>query len=122
MCEFATLDRCAAYVAARALLIAVQRVTGSWPTQLADRARSAATAAVALTAEAIAHGPASAGRRRCLRDAITSAIGIAAAVDIAGAMGFGGAELGHVQRVAGRSVALLAMFLHANTAPIPEPS
>ncbi len=72
-------------------------------------------AAVELTAEATAHGPASAGRRRCLRDAITSAIGIAAAVDIARTAGFGDAELHDVQRVAGRLVALLAMFLHATT-------
>jgi hypothetical protein len=120
MCEFASLDRCAAYVAVRALLIAVERVTGSWPAHLADRSRRTAMAAVELSAEAISHDHASAGRRRCLRDAITSAIGIAAAVDIARAMGFGGAELDHVQRVAGRSVALLAMFLHANTSPIPE--
>jgi hypothetical protein len=115
MGEFASLDRCAAYVAARALLVAVERVTGSWPTRLAVRARRAAMAAVELTAEATAHGPASAGRRRCLRDAITSAIGIAAALDIARATGFGGAELHDVQCVAGRLVALLAMFLHANT-------
>lgn len=121
MCEFASLDRCAAYVAVRSLLIAVERVAGSWPPHLADRSRRTAMAAVELSAEAISHDHASAGRRRCLRDAITSAIGIAAAVDIARAMGFGGgAELDHVQRVAGRSVALLAMFLHANTSPIPE--
>jgi hypothetical protein len=127
MGEFASLDRCAAYVAARALLVAVERVTGSsgsWPPGLAVRARRAAMAAVELTAEATAHGPASAGRRRCLRDAITSAIGIAAAVDIARTAGLGDAELVEfvelaelhdVQRVAGRLVALLAMFLHAST-------
>ena len=115
MGEFASLDRCAAYVAARALLAAVEQVTGSWPIRLAVRARRAASAAVALTAEAAAHGPGSAGRRRCLRDAITSAIGIAAAVDIARASGLGGAELHDVQRVAGRLIALLAMFLHAST-------
>jgi hypothetical protein len=77
-------------------------------------------AAAELTAEALAHGHASAGRRRCLCDAITSAIGIAAAVDIARARGFGEADLDDLQRTAGRAVALLAMFLHANTSPIPE--
>jgi hypothetical protein len=120
MCEFASLDRCAAYVAARALLVAVQGVVGSWPTQLSDRARRTATAVVALTAEAVSHEHASAGRRRCLRDAISGALGVAAAVDVACAMGFDDADRHDVQRLAGRSVALLAMFLHANTSPIPE--
>jgi hypothetical protein len=120
MAEFASLDRCAAYVAARALVVAVRRGSGSWPAALADRTRRGAMATAELTADAIAHGHASAGRRRCLRDAITSAIEIAAAVDIARARGCSEAELDDVQRAAGRSVALLAMFLHANTSPIPE--
>ena len=118
MSEFASLDRCAAYVAVRSLLIAVERVTGSWPIALAERAHRAGLAAIELTAEAIAHPAGSPGRRRCLRDAITSVIGIAAVVDIARVPGFGGATLDDVQRIAGRSVALLAMFLHASTAPI----
>ena len=117
MQEFASLDRCAAYVAVRSLLITVEQVAGSWPIALADRARRAGMGAVELTAEAIAHAPGSAGRRRCLRDAITSVIGIAAAVDIARVTGFGGARLDDVQRIAGRSVALLAMFLHASSVP-----
>jgi len=120
MSEFASLDRCAAYVAVRSLLIAVEGVAVGWPTPLADRACRASMAAVELTAEAIAHDPTSAGRRRCLRDAITSVIVIAAAVDIARLNGIGGARLDDVQRVAGRSVALLAMFLHANAAPYPR--
>jgi len=120
MSEFKSLDRCAAYVAARMALIAVQRVAGSWPDGLAERARGAAADALHVTAEAISHGHASAGRRRCLRDALTSAIRVVESVDAARALGFGDAELDHAQRTAGRTVALLGMFLHANTAAIPE--
>lgn len=115
-----SLDRCAAYVAARAALVAVQRVAGGWPDTLADRARRDAIETMQVTAEATAYGHATAGRRRCLRDALTSAIGLAASVDVAWAMGFDHAELDDAQRTAGRTVVLLGMFLHANTAPISE--
>jgi hypothetical protein len=120
MREFANLDRCAAYVTARAALTAVQRVADSWPSVLAERARRSALATVETTAEATAHGHGSTDRRRCLRDAITSAVGVTASVDAAQAMGFGGSDLLAVQRDAGRAVALLAMFLHANSSPFPE--
>jgi hypothetical protein len=116
MSEFASLDRCAAYVAARSALIAVQRAATSWPDGLSDRARDGAIGTMQLTAEAISHGPATAGRRRCLRDAITTALGVAAAIDIAHALGYGGHELVEVRRVTGRTVALLGMLLHAGTA------
>ena len=115
MCEIANLDRCAAYVAARAALIAVQRAVASWPTNLAARARHGAMDTVQLTAEAVSHDHATPGRRQCLREAITSALCVAATIDIAHAMGYGGGELLDVQRVAGRTVALLAMLLHAST-------
>jgi len=121
MSEFTSLDRCAAYVAARTALTAVQRVAEAWPEGLAERARGAAADTMHLTADAIAHDHASPGRRRCLRDALTRAIGVAASVDIARAMGLDGAELEHAQRTAGRTVALLGMFLHASTSAIPEP-
>lgn len=120
MCEFSSLDRCAAYVAARAALVAVRRAVDGWPDTLADRARGAAIDTMHVTAEAISHAHGSAGRRRCLRDAITSAIGVAASVDVARAMGFGDAGLDDALRLAGRTVALLGMFLHANTSSIPE--
>jgi hypothetical protein len=117
MGEFVSLDRCAAYVAARSALSAVQRAAGNWPDDLAARARRAAIHTLQITAEATSHGHGSAARRRCLRDAITSAVGVAASVDVARALGFGNAELIAAQRVAGRTVALLGMFLHANTSP-----
>ena len=120
MSEFASLERCAAYVAARTALIAVQRIAHGWPDALADRARRSAADTMHVTVEAISHGPSTAGRRRCLRDALTSAIGVAASVDVARAMGYDDAELDQLQRTVGRVVALLGMFLHANTAPVPE--
>lgn len=115
MCEFASLDRCAAYVAARAALIAVQRAAARWPEALGDRARHGAIDAMQLTAQAVSHGHATAGRRECLREAITAALGLAATVDAVGAMGYGGSEIIELQRATGRTVALLGMFLHATT-------
>jgi hypothetical protein len=120
MQEFLNLDRCAAFVAARSTMASVQHAVRGWPPALADRTRRAAATAVDITAEATSHRHASADRRRCLRDAITSAVGVADAVDRARALGFDDDQLDELQRVAGRSVALLGMFLHANTSPMPE--
>jgi hypothetical protein len=72
------------------------------------------------TAQALAYERFSAGRRRCLRDAITAAVEVASFVDLARAMGFASHDLDELQRLAGRSIALLAMFLHATTSPIPD--
>jgi hypothetical protein len=118
MCEFATLDRCAAYVAARTALIAVQRVAITWPKNLADRARHGAIDTMQLTATALSHTHASAGRRHCLREALSTALGVAATIDVIRAMEGGGDELAEVQRTTGRTIALLGMFLHANTGAI----
>jgi hypothetical protein len=120
MGEFASLDRCAAYVAARATSSAVPGIVAGWPASLAERTRRAAVDAVAITAAALHHDRRSVARRRCLRDAITSAVAVASFVDLARAMGFATGELDELQRLAGRSIALLAMFLHATTSPIPE--
>jgi len=109
--EFASLDRCAAYVAARHALAAVHASTETWPTPLADQARRAAAEVVMTTAEGIGHDHASPGRRRCLRAAIGSALEVAATVDVARAMGIAGVE--RAQQLAGRSVAMLGLFLHA---------
>jgi hypothetical protein len=116
MREFASLDRCAAYVAARAVLTDVQRAATRWPEALRHRARHAALDTLQLTAQAASHGHDTAGRRQCLREAITTALGVAATVDAARAMGYGGDELAELQRVTGRTIALLGMFLHAGTA------
>src|SRR6185436_12095649 len=120
MAEFVTLDRCAAYVAARTTLATVQRISSRWPESLADRARGAAVDAMQLTAEAITHGHGTAGRRRRVRDALTGAIHVAELVDLARAMGLATVELDGLQRLAGRTVALLGMLLHASTTVFPD--
>lgn len=116
MRQFASLERCAAYVAARAVLTEVQRSAADWPETLRLRARHAALDTLQLTAQAARQGHDSAGRRQCLREAITTALGVAATVDAVCAMGYGGDELAELQRVTGRAIALLGMFLHAGTA------
>lgn len=116
MYEFASLERCAAYVAARTVLIIVQRIAPQWPETLRHRARHGAADTVHLTAQAAGHGHDSAGRRHCLREAITTALGVAATIDAARSMGYDGDDLAELQRVTGRTIALLGMFLHAGTA------
>lgn len=116
MREFASLERCAAYVAARAVLTDVHRAAARWPEALRHRARQAALDTLQLTAQAVSHVHDSVGRRQCLREAITTALGVAATVDAARAMGYGDEELAELQRVTGRAIALLGMFLHAGTA------
>jgi hypothetical protein len=112
MNEFASLDRCAAYVAARHALAAVHASTHGWPMSLADQATRAAVDTVMTTAEGIGHDHGSPARRRCLRAAIGTAIEVAAAIDVARAMGYG--DLDRTQRLAGRSIALLGLFFHAS--------
>jgi hypothetical protein len=116
MRDFASLERCAAYVAARAVLTTVQCTAAQWPEALRHRARRAALDTVQLTGQAAGHGHDSAGRRHCLREAITSALGVAATIDAARTMGYDGDELVALQRVTSRTIALLGMFLHAGTA------
>ena len=114
--EFESLERCAAYVAAQHALAAVHHVGTVWPAPLATQAQRAALAAVMTTAESIAHAHGSAGRRRCLRSALASAIALAATVDVARALGVMDPRLEHAQRVAGRAIAMLGMFFHASAA------
>jgi hypothetical protein len=120
MGEFANLDRCAAYVAVRSTHAAVQRFGDSWPQSLADRTHRAAAAAMQVTADAVSFGQGSIRRRRRLRDALTSTVTVASCIDLARAMGFGSRELDDAQRLAGRSIALLGMLLHADTSPVSE--
>lgn len=118
MCEFTSLERCAAYVAARATLEAVQRASGSWPVELAEQAQRAALDTVHVTAVAVTYDFGTKDRRSCLRDAIACAVAVGALVDAAASLGFHTATLGELRHQAGRSVAMLAMFLHANTTPV----
>jgi hypothetical protein len=114
MNDFETLDRCAAYVAARHALAAVHVAATDWPSELAEQARRAAVDTVMTTAAGIGHDHGSAARRRCLREAIATAIEVAAALDVARAMGLEDDRLAAAQRRAGRAVALLGLFLHAS--------
>ena len=121
MCEFTSLERCAAYVAARTTLTVVQHTAPRWPAALGDRACRAAIATAQQIAHAIAHDQATAERRLHLRGALASALTVAAAVDIV-AMEIAGpdgdaldGELDELQCVSGRTIALLGMLLHAST-------
>ncbi len=114
------LDRCAAYVAARDALAAIHRAAWAWPDTLAGQAREAAVGAVRATAESIGHGHASAGRRRCVRDALHAALELAATCDVARAFGFGDGALDDAHRDVGRTIAMLGLLLHANTHVWPE--
>ncbi len=120
MSEFVSLDGCAAYVAAREALDALQSAANGWPAPLAERARQAAVDTLTTTAEGIHFQQGSAGRRRCLRDALGSAIRMAASIDVARTLGFSDDDLEHTQRLAGRAIALLGMFFHANATVVPE--
>lgn len=112
------LDRCPSYVAARSTLAAIQRLALQWPGQLAAEARGAAFEAVDATAEATTHHHASVARRHCLLAATASAVRVAISIDIARAMGLADPDLDDAQRVAGRAVAMLGMFLHSTTSPM----
>src|SRR3546814_17982675 len=52
-----------------------------WPRDLADRANTTANNVLARTAAAIEADPTSPARRRCLREAIVAALGLASILD-----------------------------------------
>lgn len=114
MNEFDSLDCCSAYVASRDALDAVHRAAATWPDGLAATVREAAVETIMQTAEALGHEAGTAGRRRCLREALASAIALAATLDVARAMALPDDA---AQRLAGRAIAMLGMFLHANALP-----
>ena len=114
MNEFDSLDCCSAYVASRDALDAAHRAAAAWPDGLAAQVREAAVETIMLTAEALGHDAGTAGRRRCLREALAAAIELAATLDVARAMALPDDA---AQRLAGRAIAMLGMFLHANALP-----
>ena len=121
MNEFVTLDRCAAYVAARFAVEALQEAAPGWcDNQLVVEARRAAIAVVMTIAEAIANDPCSPARRRCLRAAMATAIELAATIDVARALGARDDATGEAQHRAGRTIAALGLFFHATTHPLVE--
>jgi hypothetical protein len=111
------LDRCAAYVAARAALAAIHDATHEWPTDLASQARRAAIDTVMTTAEGLAYDHGTAARRRCVRNALATAIALAATVDVARALGHADPRLDRAQHHAGRAIALLGLLFQASTMP-----
>lgn len=117
MVEFESPERCAAYLATRGALEAVQRAVPSWPDELAVRARAAALHAASTTFASLGHDPASAARRRCLRHALHAAVDIAAACEVARAFEARGAELDAAELAATRAISSLALFRHASLPP-----
>ena len=111
--EFETLDRCAAYVAARASAYAIQRESVRWPKRIANHARRLADETIQATTDALKYVPSSALRRRGLRGALGSALETAAACDAARELGIADEEL---LRLTGRTVSLLGMLFHASAA------
>ena len=111
MNEFDSLDCCSAYVASRETLDAVHRAAETWPARIADQVRDAASTAILKTAEAIGHEAGTAARRRCLRAALGASLELAATLDVARAMQLADEP---AQRLAGRSIAMLGMFLSAS--------
>jgi hypothetical protein len=107
------VERCEAHVAARRVLQTVERASSGWPAELATQAREAARKTVRATAEGAALD-ASAARRRCVRVALAAAVDLAAACDIARALGHTGADLDDAHRETGRTIALLGLFFHAS--------
>jgi len=105
-------DRSAAYVAAKGALDVVQRVTGGWPSEVAQSARRCASDMVAAIAESLEHAETSSARRRCLRGALCNAIELAAICDVARAHGLGCEES---LRCAGRTLSLLGLSYHATS-------
>jgi hypothetical protein len=120
MSEFESLDRCAAYVAARAALEAIHRAVPSWPDDVADQAKRAAIKTLMTTAESLGHAYGSPARRRCVRAALVTAIDLAAACDVAKALGISDHDVDEAQRTSGRSIAMLGLLLHSSASPFAE--
>ncbi len=107
-------ERCEAYVAAKKTLRSLERATPAWPVDLAAQATTAARRTIAMAAEGAAlDGPAA--RRRCARGALAAAIDLAAACDIARALGLVDDRLEEAQRETGRTIALLGLFFRASS-------
>lgn len=114
MSEFESLERCVAYVATRDAMEAARDAVYGWPDDLVESARLAATGAMQQTVNAIQFAANTAGRRRCLREAIAAELDLAATMDVARAMQLNDAG---ALRMTGRAIAMLGMFLHANGMP-----
>ena len=111
-----TLDRNAAYVAARIALETVRDATAAWPPDVARSATKAAGETVVAVVEALRHEPTSAARRKSLRNALCFALELAAICDIAIAHGLGSAQVQESLRCASRALSMLGLSFHATAA------
>jgi hypothetical protein len=112
------LDRCAAYVAARAALVAIANVSERWPLDLAQQAKQHAMNTVMTTAEGLSFEHGSPGRRRCVRNALGTALSLAATIDVVRAIHADetfAPDTSRAQDTAGKAVALLGLLFQANS-------
>lgn len=112
------LDRNAAYVAARTALTAIREASSSWPPDVANCAKRAASETIAAVVEALGHDPTSPERRKSLRGAVCNALALAAICDIAMLHGLRTAEVEESLRCASRTLSMLGMSYHATAAGI----
>ena len=111
-----TLDRNAAYVAARAAAETVRSATNGWPPDVARTANKVAGDIVVAILEALREEPTSPARRKSLRGAVCHALELAAICDIAIAHGLRTAQVEETLRCASRTLSLLGMSFHATAA------
>jgi hypothetical protein len=109
-----SLARCAAYVAARGALDTITRTSRRWPELMAIEARIAALEMVRAVVDGLGCEVESARRRRCARDAMASALRVAALCDVARATGVDDVALEEAARATSRAVSVLALFFHAS--------
>ncbi|HUS31478.1 MAG TPA: hypothetical protein VMZ53_23395 [Kofleriaceae bacterium] len=107
-----SIDRSAAYVAAKSAVDVVQKITGGWPSEVAEPAKRCAQNLLSAISEALEHGETTASRRRCLRGALLNAIELAAICDIARAHGL---VTEQSLQSTGRTLSLLGMSYHATS-------
>lgn len=113
-----TLDRNAAYVAARTAQVAIRDATRGWPSDVARCANKLAFDTVTAVVESLKHGPTSAERRKSLRGALCSALELAGICDIATSHGLGSVALEESLRATSRTLSMLGMSFHATAAGI----
>ena len=115
--ELSTIERCAAYVAARGAIAAIDRAAATWPPHLAVSTRRLAIDGVLALVEGLGHPHGTPARRRCLRAGLVHALDVSAGLDIVRAMGVDASDGGLDRALAasGRTIALLSLFLHANS-------
>jgi hypothetical protein len=111
-----TLDRFAAYSAARDALTAIQKATSAWPPELAKQAKTTANNIITKTVAAVDEEPTSAARRKCLREAIVEALVLASICDLASSHGLNSEELDDSLRHASRTISMLGLSFHATSA------